>query len=240
MTTPIEPPLTPIPGSNFSPTSPKSTAKKNKTLLIALVIVGIIAVVFFITTIIFSMQSSNKSQQLTTATQDGAKAGAEAQKAADDKKFEEAQSSDTRTYTAPAYAGSFSIKLPKLWSLSITPNESTTTISAIANPENIDTKAERYALRFSLINQTYTNYKTKLDQQTKQKVSPSFKGLTSSKATLSGIEGTKYVGQISTKITNGTVILVPIRDKTYSIETDDNAVFSEVFNTIIASVVLNP
>lgn len=240
MTSPLEPPLTPIPEHNLPPSPSKSAAKKNKLLLIGLVVTGVLTFILLITTIVFSIQSSNKSAQLKTATQDGAKAGAEAQKAADDKKFQEAQSSDTRTYTAPEFAGSFSIKLPKLWSLSITPNEGTNTIAAIANPEYIDTKVERYALRFSLIDQPYATYKTKLDQQTKQKVSPSFKGLTASKTTLSGIEGTKYVGQITTKIPNGTVILVPIRDKTFSIETDDNAVYSEVFNSILTSVKLNP
>ncbi len=240
MTSPIESPLTPIPENNLSPSPSKSAAKKSKQLLVILIGVGVLAFILLITTIVFSIQSNNKSAQLKTATQDGAKAGAEAQKAADDKKFQEAQSSDTRTYTAPEFAGSFSIKLPKLWSLTVTPNEGTNTIAAIANPEYIDTKVERYALRFSLIDQPYTSYKTKLDQQTKQKVSASFKGLTASATTLSGIEGMKYVGQISTKIPNGTVILVPIRDKTFSIETDDNAVYSEVFNSILSSVKLKP
>ncbi len=240
MTSPIEPPLTPIPEHNLPVSPSKSATKKNQRLLIGLIVLGVVVVILLITTIVFSMQSSNKAAQLKTATQDGAKAGAEAQKAADDKKFQEAQSSDTRTYTAPEFAGSFSIKLPKLWSLQVTPNEGTNTIAALANPEYIDTKVEKYALRFSLINQPYASYKTKLDQQAKQKVSASFKGLSASQTTLSGIEGTKYVGQISTKIPNGTVILVPIRDKTFSIETDDNAVYSEVYNSILASVKLNP
>jgi hypothetical protein len=231
-------PLTPV--QNHNPMPPKTATTKTKTLQYALIATGVVAVILFVLVIVYAVQANNANAKAQTAQQDGQKQGAEAQKAVDDKKIAEDKVSDTRTYYAPDFAGSFSIAIPKVWSLSTTPNDSGSTISGISNPDLIDTKADKYALRFGLRNQTYSQMKNTLDQQTKQKNSAGKTSLSSTPATVSGVEGTRYTGQISNKVPNGTIIIVPIRDKTFTIETDDNAVYSSVFNTIVASVKLNP
>lgn len=231
-------PLTPIQDHNVNPS--KSANVKTKNMRLALIGVGVLAVILLILVIVFAVQASSANSKLSTAIADGQKQGVEAQKAADDKKLAEERISDTRTYTAPDFAGSFSLQIPKLWSLAVTPNDGTTTISGVANPDQIDTKADKYALRFSLKNQSYNQAKASLDSQAKAKSATGKSTLTAESATVSGISGTRYTGQIGSKIPNGTIILVPIRDKTFTIETDDNAVYLSVFNTILTSVKLNP
>lgn len=238
MTNPPEP-LSPIPPGSFSP-APKASTKKLKRLQYGLIVSVVVGLILLVLVVVYAVQASSNATKLKTATDDGQKQGAEAQKAIDDKKSAEEKISDTRTYTAPNFAGSFSVALPKLWSLSVTPQSGTNTLAGIANPDQIDTKAEKYALRFSLLDQPYSQAKSNLDQQTKQRTATGKINLSSQSAMISGIEGTRYIGQIANKITDGTIIMVPIRDKTFTIETDDNAIYLQVFNTILLTVKLNP
>jgi hypothetical protein len=239
MTNPSQPLQTNTPEIPFA-TPPKSKSKKDKYILYALIGVGVLALVLLILVLVFANRASSANNRANTAQKDGQKQGAEAQKALDDKKLADEKVKDSRTYTAPDFAGNFSLEIPKAWSLSITPNDGTITLGGISNPDQIDTKAEKYALRFSLKDQPYTSAKSPYDQQTKAKSATGKTNLSSQPVTVSGIEGTKYTGQIGSKIPNGTLILVPIRDKTFTIQTDDNAVYSTSFNIILATVKLNP
>lgn len=218
---------------------PKSDSQKTKKLKQGLIILGVFTLIIFIIMLIFASRAFVNQDQLDKKYQEGSSAGAESQKATDDKAREAEKSSDVRTYTAPAFAGGFRVTLPKHWNLAVTPEESGNTISALANPDYVDTKLEKYALRFALREQPIDAAKKNFEQFAKEK-DPLKRKTTSSEVDVSGIKSTKYTGQISSKITNGTIILVPIRDKTFTIQTDENDKYLDIYNQIVSQLKLNP
>ena len=161
------------------------------------------------------------------------------QKSADEKAFATEKNSDFRTYVAPDYAGSFRVNVPKSWSIVVNPNDSGSTISALSNPDFVESKLDKYALRFALLNKEIEEVKQPLDNLTKEK-DPKKRKLNVEDITVSGVKGFRYTGQISSKIPNGSLVIVPLRDKTFSIQTDDNDLYLAVFNSIVANLGLNP
>lgn len=217
----------------------KSQAQQVKFYKKLLIILGSFAVVLLILTFVFGAKAFINDDKLNQATKEGQLQGAAAQKSIDEKKFTDEKNSDFRTYTAPQEAGSFQVSIPKSWSLAITLNDSSALLSALSMPDFVDTKLEKYALRFGLQNKDIEAIKKPLDNLTKE-TDPRKRKLNSEEVTVSGIKGTKYIGQISSKIPNGTLVVLPLRDKTFTIQTDDNAVYSTVFNSILNNLHLNP
>lgn len=218
---------------------PKSSDKQIQLYRYILIGLGVIAVILLILTIIFGAKAFINDGDLEEATKKGQQQGAEAQKAADEKAYTAEKNSDLRTYTAPDYAGKFKVSIPKSWSIVITPNDGSNTLSALSSPDYVENKLDIYALRFSLINKQIENVKQSFDSLTKEK-DPKKRKLNVEEVTVSGIKGYKFTGQISSKIPNGTLVLVPLRDKTFSIQTDDNDQYLAVFNSIVANLGLNP
>lgn len=218
---------------------PKSPAKQLELYKKILIGLGVVATVLLLLTIFFGARAFINSEDLAEANKQGQQEGAAAQKAADAKAFTTEKNSDFRTYVAPDYAGSFRVNVPKSWSIAVTPNDSGATLSALSSPDFVENKLDKYALRFALLNKEIEEVKKPLDNLTKEK-DPKKRKLNVEEITVSGIKGFKYTGQISSKIPNGTLVLIPLRDKTFSIQTDDNDQYLEVFNSIVANLSLNP
>lgn len=229
-------PLQPEIENNQDPKKIQKDLKLYRTLSIAL---GVMVVILLITSFYFGARAFINDDKITKANKDGQLQGATAQKKIDDKKFTEEKNSDFRTYTAPEEAGSFKVDIPKSWSLTIGLNESNALLTALAMPDFVESKLDKYALRFSLQNKDIDTIKKPLDNLTKEK-DPKKRKLNSEEVTVSGIKGIRYTGLISSKIPNGTLTLIPLRDKTYSIQTDDNDQYLTVYNAIVKNLQLNP
>lgn len=217
----------------------KPTSQKTKTMQIVIIALAVVAVILLITVIVFASRAFINDDKLAQANKQGQEAGAAAQKNADEKKAAELANTDVRTYTAPDDAGNFRLSIPKSWSLSVSPNDAGSTITAISNPDYIDTKSDQYSLRYSLRNQDYDAAVKTYDAQTKGTPATPAK-LTKQEITVSGIKGVRYTGQLSSKIPNGTVVLLPVRDKTFIIQTDDNTKYLTNYNTILNSIHITP
>lgn len=228
-----------LPSENSSPSQPKSAAKQLELYKKLLIGLGVVAGILLLLTIFFGARAFINSEDLAEANQQGQIEGAAAQKSADEKAFTAEKNSDFRTYVAPDYAGSFRVNVPKSWSIAVSPNDSGNTLSALSNPDFVENKLDKYALRFALVNKDIDEVKKPLDNLTKEK-DPNKRKLNVEDITVSGIKGFRYTGQISSKIPNGTLVLVPLRDKTFSIQTDDNDLYLAVFNSIVANLGLNP
>lgn len=228
-----------LPSEPSKPSQPKSPAKQldlYKKLLIGL---GVIALLLLLLCIFFGARAFINSEDLAEANRQGQQAGAAAQKALDEKTFAAEKNSDFRTYVAPDYAGSFRVNVPKSWSIAVTPDDGGNTISALSSPDFVENKLDKYALRFALVNKDIEDVKQPLDRLTGEK-DPKKRKLNVEEITVSGIKGFRFTGQISSKIPNGTLVLVPLRDKTFSIQTDDNDLYLDVFNSIVANLSLRP
>ncbi len=218
---------------------PKSTTEKLKMDRTLLIVLGSVSVILLILVLVFAGKAFINSGQLDEANKQGQATGAEAQKLADEQAAAKVAGSDVRTYTAPDNAGNFRVDIPKSWSLAVTPDVNGNTIEGYSMPDFVNTKLEQFALRFALKNQNLDTARKSLDALAKEP-DPKKRKVNKEEVTVSGIKGVKYTGALSTKIPNGTVILVPIRDKTFMIETDDNAKYLSVYSSIVENVHLNP
>lgn len=232
----------PYPDSPIAPNTPpagKSSNNKAGFYLKLLIGLGVLSVILLITTLVFSGRAFINSGQLEDAENAGITSGKQAQKDIDEKAAVELAGKDLRTYTAPDMAGSFQVDVPKSWSLVVTPDASSNTITGIAMPDFVDTKQGIYALQFALKEQSYEEAKKPFDKLANDP-NPLKNKAKKEEITVSGIKGVRYTGQVTSKIANGTVVLVPIRDKTFIIQTDDNTKYLAVYNAIVQNLTLNP
>ena len=217
----------------------KPSQKKAKMFKIVAIVLGGIAVVLLITVVILSTKASLNSKTIQAAVQKGESAGREAQKAEDEKNFTEQQNKDTRVFTAPDAYGAFQITLPKNYSLAVTPGAAGA-MTGLADPDSIDTTAVEQALRLEIKTTPYDQVKKNYDNLVKDKR----RGVTSQDVTVSGIQGTKYTGLIGLSGTGGTnpgtVVLLPVRDKTFILQTDNNQKFGTVFQQILDQIRITP
>lgn len=225
--------------------SPHLPTNKQKTPLEQLevykkisIILTVVIVVLLLLVVVFGAKAFMNNSELDAAQKKGQQEGASAQKAADQKQFNQERNSELKTYTAPQESGSFQVTFPKFWSLAVTPGDAGA-LSAIAMPDSVDTKLDQYAMRFSLLNKQVSDVQKQFASLLAEK-DPKKRKLSQEEVTVSGIKGTRYTGQISSKIPNGTIVVVPLRDKTFTIQTDDNSVYLETFNAIVNNLKLNP
>lgn len=209
--------------------------KKAKQMQLITIGVGVLAFILLITTVVYALNASKYQKQSTTAYNDGMEAGKKEQKEADNVAFNKELTSSTRTYTAPVINGSFEISYPKAWSLSVD-NSSSYPVAGLINPSFVTVQAPEQALRFTLIDTPYAAIKKRYDDSLK-----TYKAK-ASEVTVSGIKGTQYAGNINdkSKTSVGTVVIVPLRDKTMLMQTDNNKVYGETYKQMLETAKLIP
>jgi hypothetical protein len=207
--------------------------QRNKLLMIVLAVtVGIL----FITTIVFAMRASTTQNNLDAKYNGGYQDGSAAQKSKDEKQFASDTIKDTRTYTAPESYGSFELTLPKSYSLWVNPNQNGN-INGVANPNVVDGKSDIQAFRFNQATNSFDSEKRRYDGLAKQKGN----NITTEEVIVSGIKGLKYTGKIDQKTKlESTYIILPVRDKVVTLQTDSNKDYLEAFNAIVKQLKLNP
>ena len=140
------------------------------------------------------------------------------------------------TYSGPTTSGSIKMQYPRTWSAYITEDAAgSTPIDAYVHPgfvPNIQDINVSFALRMQVINSTYTDALRQFDSNITQgtiRLEPfAFPGVTASL-------GSKLTGAIkpgSDKV-QGTMVLMPLRDKTIKIWTESNSAFGNDFNTAV-------
>lgn len=146
-----------------------------------------------------------------------------------------------RTYTADPVDGSFSLQIPKDWSLYVGHNlSSTIPLDIAADPDVVTynlgsgvSVINSHAFHLQLVDESVQTAIKAYDAQIK-------KGLLSSKSVqVSGISATWLEGSIDSQRHDGIVVVVPTRSQTLLIWTDSHDYVSE-FNTILASAKIYP
>jgi hypothetical protein len=160
------------------------------------------------------------------------------QKTALEKEFDEKEKQPFETYSGPADLGSIKIVYPKTWELYV--NESRTgqaLIDGIAHPGYVPniTGDTSFALRYQILEADYT---TVLGQYANTVKSGKLKSVPYRSEAAPNILGSRLDGQIAPTKT-GSVVLLPLRDKTLKIWTEGNA-FGADFNAVIASLTFVP
>lgn len=170
-------------------------------------------------------------KEVTQAREDQKQLSAEENRKANDLPF--------KTFTAEAVDGGFQLPIPKTWSIYYGRNTGgKTQVDFAANPEAVTINLNRdgrstQAFRLQLLRESQSSVVKGYDSAIKQKK------VTSKGVKVSGIDATQLEGSIDDQRHEGVVIIVPVRDKTMLLSTEDKRYLNE-FNAIVAGAKINP
>ncbi len=159
---------------------------------------------------------------------------------AKDNEFAELQKSPLKSYNGPPAYGSTILKYPKTWSAYVdSSGEGAAPVDAYFNPNYVpstQTNGVVYALRMQVTSDSYDTELQQFDDQVqagKVRISPfSF-------ANVKGVVGVKVIGQISEN-TQGTLILVPLRDKALKLWTESDQYKADFNKYILPNFKFSP
>jgi len=136
------------------------------------------------------------------------------------------------TYKAGDVYGNFSFNYPKVWSTNVTEDPGNSArLTFLGSPDLIIENRNNppvVALRVIYF-----------DQDFESKVKSYGDRYKTSEATVSGLKGTRLTGVDQETQKNVSFVLIPLRDKTIYIGTDNTAAFQSQYDKILKSFVLN-
>jgi hypothetical protein len=153
----------------------------------------------------------------------------------------EALKNPFRTFSGPSDYGSLQVQYPASWSAYV--DESTggsTDVDGYFYPgfvPAISDNSNAYALRVQIVNQSYSSILQQLtsgnSSGTPIKISPY------ALPRLSSVVGTRVDGPVGPNTKNGSMVILPLRDKTVQIWTEDTK-FQTDFENILKTVTFSP
>ncbi|MDP4038539.1 MAG: hypothetical protein Q8P54_01045 [bacterium] len=239
---PNQNPMPNVPTAGMQAKRPVDLLKRNKLLKIIIIVLLVLILIMLGISIWFGYRAFINQKDLDSKYQAGVSDGRSIQKSEDRALAKKETENPYRTYKAPNAYGGFEVSFPKNWSLTI---DSTTTdpIIAYAHPDDVDIKSDKFALRFILENAQFAVTKIKFDKQTKE----AKRNFTAAATKVSGIDAVRYTGILESKTNDpketkkiGTVVIVPVRDKTLIFQTDSNENYLNYFNEILSRVKIFP
>ena len=145
------------------------------------------------------------------------------------------------TYTSDVVFGSFSFSYPKVWSTNVKQtNNAREALVFLADPDlivvNTNVAGPYTALRVEVYTESYDG----MVKDTRSKyISNEKTSYKESDVVVSGVSGKKYTGTNSDSKKNVAFTLLPLRDKTLYIGTDDSDKFAKNLDTIVKSFKIN-
>lgn len=211
----------------------KPKAKPNNLLITVLLIVSLVGALGFGIWAFMSRQHYKNDTDKISA--DAVSAALVEQKTKLDAEFEEKQKSPYDTYNGKPEAGSISFTYPRTWSAYIIEKQDSNPINGYFQPGFVpDTigNGTSFALRLEVVDSSYDEVMKQFEGFIKQntvKVAPyTF-------AKVPGSLGSIITGKIiqgKDKI-DGTMIIMPLRDKTIKLWTESNSAFLKDFNEAV-------
>lgn len=162
--------------------------------------------------------------------------------AADAKTYAEAAKNPLKTYSGPDAYGSVRISYPKTWSSYVDTTSSSTPLNAYFHTDYVPStqSKQNYQLRIQVAAQTYdhvlSSYSTYVNHGTVTSAAYSLPKVPS-------VVGTRLSGAIfgtSTQGGQGTIVLIPLRDKTLEIWTESNDYLPDFNTYILPNVTFSP
>ncbi len=187
----------------------------------ALLLPLILATVFLLGALAFGVWAYGERQNYKNNTDaivaQAVVVGKKAEAVSKDKQYAELAKSPLKTYNGPEQYGSVVVMYPKTWSGYIDgSDQSDAGLNAYFHPDVVPAVGDEnnaFALRVQVLNQAYSETLSSFDQQ---------EGLAATPYALPKVPktvGVKLTGQISDQ-KQGTVVLLPLRDKTLQISTE--------------------
>lgn len=147
-----------------------------------------------------------------------------------DNQFAEQQKSPLKKFNGPSTYGSIVLLYPKTWSAYVDTSGQSQPIDGYFNPDYVPgiQTSSAFALRLQVTSDSYNDELNSVDNEVQQGLATA---TPFSFANVKGVVGVKVTGQLDDN-TQGTMILVPLRDKTIKIWTETDQ-FKADFNKFI-------
>ena len=155
-----------------------------------------------------------------------------------DAEFVEKEKQPLRSYNGSAAYGSVNLSYPKTWSAYVSESDSSTPIDAYLHPSFVPgiQSQTAFALRLQVVSTAYSQTLAQYDSPTKSgevKASP-FKFPKVGSVTGVRLDGTIAQGK------TGSMVIVPLRDKTLKIWTEANQYVGDFNNNILPNLTFVP
>ena len=155
-----------------------------------------------------------------------------------DAELAEKEKSPTKTYTGPSAYGSLALSYPKTYSAYVDESTGTTAVNGYFHP-NVVPKDDRnvsFALRVQLLNASYDSQVKSYDTVVKTNKA-TVKAFRADK--VNNVLGVRIDGEVSSG-KQGVVILLPLRDKTIKIWTENKDYIADFNTYVIPSITFVP
>ncbi len=203
----------------------------------------ILAVVFFFAALGFALWAyagrqdykNNVDQKIATAVE-----VAEQETATEkDNEFIQREKQPLKEYQSPSSAGTLSIKYPKTWSAYVDQRDNgSLAVDGYFQPNfvpGVETGAN-YALRVQVTNSSYADELRSFDGRVKQGAA---QAAPYKPVNVDNVIGTQITGDLGENKT-GTLVLLPLRDKTIKLWTEGDQFRSDFFDNILANFKFTP
>ena len=158
------------------------------------------------------------------------------------KQFDEKEKLPTKTYRGSTTYGTVTFTYPKTWSAYVDETSSSEPINGYFHPDivpGLQSKAA-YALRVELVNTDYSSVVKQHDSQVKDGSAKAGVYLPPKMVDVTNVQpGLKLDGALD-QDTNGSMVIIKVRDKTLQIYTESNDYLSDFTNTVLASLSFAP
>jgi hypothetical protein len=157
---------------------------------------------------------------------------------AKDAEFIEKEKSPVRRYTGPATYGSVSFEYPKTWSIYAIEGTTGTVLDLFASEAVVPgvKNDQTYAFRIEILSQTYDTELKKFDTSVKN---GSVRVSAYRPVNVQNVLGTRIDGAIERDV-QGSVVLLPLRDRTIKIYTEIPQYVGDFNNIILPSLTFVP
>lgn len=233
--------------SSYQPQAPQqlqpmtaSQMKKNRGHGLGMIIILIVLALLLLATLVFGIWAyAERNDYKANADKKVNQAVAAAVKETETKKeaeFAEREKEPLTEYQGPAAFGSVKIKYPKTWSAFVTESDKASTpVNGYFHPNFVPGIQSDvvFALHLEILDTEYANELRKFDSDSKSgkvKVSP---------ISLQGVTGARIDGELE-KNKRGSVVLVPLRDKTLKLTTESEKFVGDFNDIILKNLVFSP
>lgn len=215
--------------------------KLNRNGEINVLLIGMIVfALLFVTSTIFAVMYYGKYKDWKNNTQPKIDEAVEKAKSDQEtelnKKFEEQEKYPLKEYMSERSLGSIKVMYPKTWGAYVDEGTNNSTpVSGFFHPSFVPSKEKKvkYALRVELIQSDYAQELKKWEDKVKKKEA------TASNTVISDVTGTRYDGKIDNE-TTGSVVYMPLRDKTLKIWTESDDYRADFDNIILKNMSFLP
>lgn len=157
------------------------------------------------------------------------------------KDFAEAEKNPNKTYTSPPQDASITFAYPKTWSSYVVEqNTGNMPLDGFFQPDfvpNVAGDLNSYALRMQLLTQDYSSVLNQFQGNIKK---GTLKSTPYIDQNVKGAEtGVRLDGQLTTT-KQGSMIIIPIRDKVLKLWTEDNKMMSDYNNIVLKTLTYSP